>query len=477
MSVFYVPCVGSSTNARATRALQRLCEQVDAFRTRPLASDNFERVERELHERFVEAEREVLGELLERLDVDVASVEIGERRYHRVLESTETYTSAVGAVKVRRTLYRHGREAAVVPMELRAGIVEGHWTPLAARQASCVVAQVTPKEGEALLGEFGNMVPSKSSLDRLPKGLSARWEANREAFGSTLREAAVVPEEAVTVAVSLDGVMVPMKDAQRVETRERSRQAGRRPKGPAGYREAGCATLSFYDAEGERLDTWSLARMPEPKKATLKTMLSAELDTVLRTRPELHVVTVADGAHDNWRYLDTLAPEATSVVDFYHAAEQLKSALDARYGENDARGRAQFHKLRHLLLDDADGVEKVIRALDYQRKKFPRRTRIGEVLRQYFRRNRHRMRYADTQVRHLPIGSGVVEAACKTLVTQRLKRSGMRWRHAGGQAILTLRALMQSSRFDQAWELLSDTYRQVVMVPDNVVAFPCNRAA
>ena len=375
--------------------------------------------------------------------VDVPSVELGERRLHRVLNSTESYTTAVGPVKVARTLYRSARERAVVPMELRAGIVEGHWTPLAARQASRVVAQMTPSEGEALLRELGNMAPSKSSLDRLPKALSARWEASREAFESALREAAVVPEEAVTVAVSLDGVMVAMKDGKRAEKREHSRAAGRRAKGPAGYQEASCATLSFYDGEGERLDTLSLARMPEPKKATLKTMLSAELDTVLGRRPDLQVVTVADGAHDNWRYLDVLAPEATAVVDFYHAAEQLKSALDARYGENDARGRAQFHKLRHLLLDDPDGVEKVIRALDYQRKKFPRRTRIGEVLR-YFRRNRHRMRYADTQARHLPIGSGVVEATCKTLVTQRLKRSGMRWRRPGGQAILTLRALVQS---------------------------------
>ena len=138
--------------------------------------EDFERVERALHERFVEAEREVLGELLERLNVDVASVKIGERRYRRVLESTESYTTAVGTVKVRRTLYRCGRERAVVPMELRAGIVQGHWTPLAARQASCVVAQMTPKEGAALLGELGNMAPSKSSLDRLPKGLSARRE-------------------------------------------------------------------------------------------------------------------------------------------------------------------------------------------------------------------------------------------------------------------------------------------------------------
>ena len=154
----------------------------------------------------------------------------------------------------------------------------------------------------------------------------------------------------------------------------------------------------------------------------------------------------------------------------------MKAALDARYGENDAKGRAQFEKLRHVLRHDSQWVDKVIRALAYQHHKFPRRTRIGEVLR-YFRGNRHRMRYADTEARHLPIGSGVVEAACKTLVTQRLKRSGMRWRHAGGQAILTLRALLQCARFDQAWALLSDTYRREVTIPDNVLAFPCKRAA
>ena len=115
-------------------ALERLCERINTFRTHPVVGEDFERVERELHERFVEAEREVLGELLECLDVDVASVGLGERRLHRVLNSTESYTTAVGSVKVARTLYRSARERAVAPMELRAGIVEGHWTPLAARQ-------------------------------------------------------------------------------------------------------------------------------------------------------------------------------------------------------------------------------------------------------------------------------------------------------------------------------------------------------
>ena len=65
-----------------------------------------------------------------------------------------------------------------------------------------------------------------------------------------------------------------------------------------------------------------------------------ELEAVLGKRADLHVVTTADGAHDNWRYLDTLAPQGTSVVDFYHAAEKLKSGLDACYGQDDAKGRA-----------------------------------------------------------------------------------------------------------------------------------------
>ena len=115
----------------------------------------------------------------------------------------------------------------------------------------------------------------------------------------------------------------------------------------------------------------------------------------------------------------------------------------------------------------------VIRALVYLRSKSPGNERIAQVL-GYFRGNRHRMGYADAKARGLPIGSGVVEAACKTLVTERLKRSGMRWGPRGGQAILTLRSLVQSRRFDHAWSLLAQSYRTPVSCPDNVV--PLRRA-
>ena len=248
----------------------------------------------------MEAERDVLGEALEQLDVDLPSVVCDGHVHHRVLRSAETYTSAVGPVRVRRTLYRRGTNRSVVPLELRAGMVEGHWTPLAARQAMWVVAHLTPGEGEGLFAELGNMRPSKSSLDRLPKRVSARWEAGREAFDASLRARVAMPAQAVTVAVSLDGVMTPMKDGERLRTRARQRADGKRTKGPAGYREVGCGTLSFYDADGARLTTVRMARMPEPKKATLKSMLSAELSRVLNARPGLTLVKLADGAKDNW---------------------------------------------------------------------------------------------------------------------------------------------------------------------------------
>jgi hypothetical protein len=86
------------------------------------------------------------------------------------------------------------------------------------------------------------------------------------------------------------------------------------------------------------------------------------------------------------------------------------------------------------------------------------------------------MKYATWAARGLPIGSGVVEAACKTLVIQRMRRSGMRWREEGGQAILTFRGLAQNQRFDRGWQLLSATYKLPVKLPENVVAFDAGRA-
>ncbi len=80
------------------------------------------------------------------------------------------------------------------------------------------------------------------------------------------------------------------------------------------------------------------------------------------------------------------------------------------------------------------------------------------------------MRYFELQKQGLMIGSGIVEAACKTLVTQRLKQSGMRWSVGGAQAILTPRGWDQSDRFDEAWALVAATFHADVTVLANVIA-------
>lgn len=448
-------------------ACGRLFEFLEERRRAKRPVDDLESFEQELHEVFTAAEAEVVAQELERFDVDLPALEIEGVVHRQVLRCEQTYLTSAGPAVVMRTLYRAAGERAVCPMELRAGIVEGYWTPRAAQQAAWVVAHLVPQEGEELFGRMGGMNPSKSSLDRLPKQLSAHWENHREGFETALRKSESVPAAAASVAISLDGVMAPMKDGARAEKRARSAAAGKQTKGPAGYKEVGCGTISLYDRDGDRLGTVRFGRMPEAGKATLKDMLTKELEAVIAERPDLIVVKLADGAKDNWAYLST-GPLGISIVDFFHAAEQLSGALVAAYGEADPVGRARFEKLRHTLRHDRQGAAKVIRALIHLRERFPRRKKIAAVL-GYFRENRHRMNYATVAARGLPIGSGVVEAACKTLVTQRMKRSGMRWRHDGGQAILTLRGLIQSDRFDQAWLLLRQTFVRHVALPDNVI--------
>jgi hypothetical protein len=469
-------CHALAVAPSSSSAMQQLRDFLDERRSTREPVANLEAFEKQMHKMFAAAEAEAFGEELARFDIDAPVVVIDGVPHHQVLRCAETYFVSSGPVRVERSLYstRQPGDRAVCPLELRAGMIDGRWSPLAAQQAAFAVAHLTPQEAEDLFARLGNMTPSKSSLDRLPKALNEVWERSRPLFEAIVRSEEIVQEEAVAVGVSLDGVLVPMKDGAREAKREAAVAAGKQTKGPAGYQEASCATLSFYDKEGELLSTIRMGRMPEKGKATLKEMLRQELEQVLAQRPDLSVVKLADGAKDNWRYLREL-PKGIEVLDFYHAAEHLSAALDAAYGEGSAKSKAQFEKLRHVLRHDADGIAKVIRSLVHLRRQHPRSKKIVTELK-YFRRNRRRMRYAKLAVKNLPIGSGIVEAACKTL-SSRHKRSGMRWRHQGGQAIFTLRSLVQSDRFDSAWRLLATSYKSRVEVPDNVIALNVRRTS
>jgi len=321
-----------------TNAMDQLQDFLRQRRQAPEPVENLETFEQELHRLCVAAEREARSHARGRFDLDVPTIEVEGERYHRVLRCETTSNSAVGPVRVERSLSRHKHAGghAVCPLELRAGIIEGDWTPLAAKQATGVVAHLTPQEGEELFGLLGNMTPSQSTLDRLPKQLSAHWEAQRTLFEAALRHQEEIPTEAVAMAVSLDGVMAPMQDGQRHAKRAQAVAEGKSPSGPAGYQEVGCATVSSYDRAGHRLVTRRMARMPEANKRTLKSQLTAEVMGALGQRPDLRVVKVADGAPENWSSLHETLPFGEEGLDFSHAVEQLNGALGAAYGEGSA---------------------------------------------------------------------------------------------------------------------------------------------
>lgn len=436
------------------------------------AQPDLETFERELHVHLLAFERELMADELAQYDVVAEQITVNEVVYRQAMEAPERYMTSAGEVVVKRHVYRPaGRSSRhVCPLELQAGIVEGFFTPLAARRAAYVVAHLPPATGAALLAELGNMQPSAGSLERLPKGLSARWEAHRQEWEAHLRVFEDVPAEATTLVVSLDGVLAPLRNTAPDQAEP---QVGEKhPQGPKGYQEVGCGTISLHDAEGERLQTVRYGRMPESKKATLCEELEAEAQAILAVQPHLRVVKLADGARDNWRFLNTLnlgVPadqiESWDIVDYYHACDHLKHALDTIWGEHTPKGRAEFARLKTLLKEADDGIEQVIETLRYRARKATGHK--CEVLRKeltYFRNQRHRMHYAAYLHENLPIASGVVEAACKTLVTQRLKQSGMRWTKPGGQAILTLRSLIQSERWERGWALLRANYQQTVLI-------------
>lgn len=381
-------------------------------------------------------------------------------------------------MRVERHLYRPaGRNAkSIGPLELRTGIINGYWTPQAARHGAFVMAQLPAGAAEALFQELGAMQPSRSTLDRLPRTLSTHWEAHRPEWEAAVQGQETVPGEAAILAVSVDGVMAPLKpQPEEREARAVKRTAaGKQASGPTGYREVGCGTLTLYDGAGERLQTVQYARMPEYKKGTLAAQLQAEAQAILGARPDLRRVYLADGADTNWelraeieRAVGSDLAGAVQIVDFYHACEHLKEGCDAIWGQSTLRSQAEFARLRVLLKEADDGAARIIRTLKYHagRTTGARRQRIRAAL-TYFRNQHPRMHYAAYQRQHFPIASGVMEAACKTLVTQRLKGSGMAWTMAGGQAILTLRSLLQSDRWAQAWPLLAADFRQPVRIPE-----------
>jgi len=445
----------SQTSTTTQDIFNQLLEDVKVINNKATSS-HFSMLEIELHQAFAAAERECMRKLLEQFDWDYPVFQSGNKTYRRASRNNKRYMTLAGEVELERTLYRTSRNGPThCPLELNAGLIEGFWTPQAAKQTIHLVSLLTPVECENVFKEFGLMSPSKSSIARLPKSLSERWENKRLSHELELLNQYEIPADAAFFAVSLDGVMLSTRYAQVLP-------------GDSRWAEACCGTVSYFNSQGELLNTQYLARMPERHKKTLKEQLSMHFDAIRERRPELQVVKIADGARDNWTFLDGELPGGECVLDFYHASQHLNEAMQIIYGKNSIEARSNHKKYRAILLDDKKGITKVINHLKYQQRKGVSHKKLQTEI-TYFNRHKSRCHYAKLKEQNKPIGSGIVESACKTVVQMRLKRSGQHWNDDGGQAILTFRALLLSKQLNAAWKRVEKFYHRPIETPQNVV--------
>ena len=304
-----------------------------------------------------------------------------------------------------------------------------------------LMSSLSARESADIWTRFCRAGPAPSTLVRLSATAGQCLEASSDVVLKALRAQEDVPAQAVTLQASIDGVMMRMNAETAGEDVIE-----------AGWREASCGVVSLLDGDGNALRSHLFGRLPEEGKHSLKAQLSKEVFHWLGQKPDLKLVVCADGAKDNWVFSESLKPDV-EVLDFWHAAGYLKVAADAAFGSDEEASTKWYEDKRYILRHNPNGVGKVIDALRHLLRKEKGRAEIERAL-GYFRRNRRRMNYDHIAKAGYPIGSGVVEAANKVLVTQRMKRSGQRWGRQGGQGVLAFRALLKSDRFDRAWSML-----------------------
>jgi hypothetical protein len=408
--------------------------------------------------------------VLQGLDVDQPRVRIDGTVYAAVGRYTATYYTMAGPVEVMRTLYREVGERhakTVNAVSLRAGTVDEVWLPGVAQAMAYLLQRGTAREAEGTARVLGRVPYARTSFARVGQTLGAQYMGRQADIEEELSEGYELPPAAVSVSVALDRVSLPMEEAllapQSAPSSEQPpRQVTRQ------FRMAYCATVTLHDREGQALHTLRYGRMPQGDIEQLCAGLAAEVRTLLRKRPTLQVMLLADGAPELWTHLDqalnkrTLGVPVHRLVDLWHLLEKLGKAATVLYGEARASTALQTWRLRLLNRWQTLGeIWAELQRSGQQNRAVGASRPVHEAI-TYLENHRLEMNYAAARKRGLPVGSGNVEATCKSLVALRMKRPGARWKEETGGQVLQLRALALSDRWEPAMRLTLRPLRKAV---------------
>jgi hypothetical protein len=160
-------------------------------------------------------------------------------------------------------------------------------------------------------------------------------------------------------------------------------------------------------------------------------------------------VIIGDGAEWIWNIAEQHFPSAIQIVDLYHARQHLWELAHALYPSDEAKQKRWIRR-QQSKLDDGE-IEKLVRYLRTLETADPQLAEKIWAEADYFQRNAARMRYPKFRAQQLFVGSGVIEAGCKTVIGSRLKQSGMFWTVRGANAIIALRCNRLSRKFEDYW--------------------------
>jgi hypothetical protein len=371
---------------------------------------------------------------LKYLDTDGSAINIAGEVMRTKGEQPKAYQTPYGEVVVERHVYqRSGGGKTYCPLEREARIIMTS-TPLFAKQVSSKLAYGSAREVQRDLGENHRRPVAVSYIQRVSEAVASIIEAKEESWNYVPPQLEV---EIASVAIGLDGTCMLLCES--------------------GWREAMVGTISLYDAQGERQHTTYIGATPEYGKAKFLERLEREIGRTKARYPQATYIGIADGAAANWQFLQRHTTQ--QVLDFYHASGYLGAVALTLYPKELTQQQQWLDEKCHQLKHDAGSALQLYQQMRELSQSQAHPKTIQDNLTAavtYFQNHLHQMNYAFYRSQHYPIGSGVTEAACKTVVKQRLCCSGMRWKEAGAAVILSLRTLvLTSTRWNQFWNKLN----------------------
>jgi hypothetical protein len=371
--------------------------------------------------------------------------------YHQL--RTKPVLTAVGPVEVSRPYYWcPSCHAGQFPADVELDIENTEFSP-GVRRMQAMVGQAAPfDQGREQMKVLADLEVTAKSVERTAEALGADI-AQREQKEN--QQALPLPLPAVTgkpipiLYVQMDGTGVP------VVKKETVGRQGKIEGQPAHTREVklGCVfTQTTWDPEGYPI------RAPDSTTYTGAVETAEEFGRRLDreagkrgwSRARLRVV-IGDGAEWIWNLAALHFSDAIHIVDLYHARQHLWDLARRLYPNDPAKLKA-WMKVHQKRLLDKGKIEKLVRVLRALKSTHPQLAEKIHTEADYFERNAERMRYPKFRRQHLFVGSGVIEAGCKTVVASRLKRSGMFWTIRGANSILALRCAYLNGGFEDYWE-------------------------